>query len=109
MKKRNKIFGDSIESFENESEMENDESIVEESNTPYGEDMNDPDRVTVVVANCKHLNVRSAPNGAAQIYATFPEGTKFHLIEDQDIDFYKIVTEQGLIGYAMKDFLRVVE
>lgn len=67
------------------------------------------DRVVVEVANCEKLNVRSAPDGKASIFGVFPKGTRFHLIEDEHPTFYKIVTDEGLTGYAMKDFLKVIE
>lgn len=60
-----------------------------------------------VVCN-EHLNIREAPSTTAAIKGIIPRGAIVVIDSEDDKDFYKIVTEAGLDGYAMKKFIEKV-
>ncbi len=60
-----------------------------------------------VVCN-EHLNIREAPSTTATIKGIIPRGAIVVIDSEDDKDFYKIVTEAGLDGYAMKKFIEKV-
>lgn len=57
-----------------------------------------------VVCN-EHLNIREAPSITATIKGIIPRGVIVVIDSEDDKDFYKIVTEAGLDGYAMKKYI----
>ena len=57
-----------------------------------------------VVCN-EHLNIREAPSITATIKGIIPRGAIVVIDSEDDKDFYKIVTEAGLDGYAMKKYI----
>lgn len=80
-------------------EMLND--IVEQS-----EPISDP--IFGVVANCKLLNVREAPDKNSEILTTIGQGDEIMIdIDASTDDFYSVCTETGVEGYCMRQFIEV--
>lgn len=65
-------------------------------------------QVLGVVFNCEKLNVRKEPNKDAVVLSTLNTGTEV-LINDANEDFYSVVTESGIEGYCMKQYVKVKE
>lgn len=64
-----------------------------------------------IVANCEKLNLRRSPlkdsDGANVITVLLP-GVAVVIDEDESTpDFYKVITESGLEGYCMRQFIEV--
>ena len=64
-----------------------------------------------IVANCEKLNLRRSPlkdsDGANIITVLFP-GVAVVIDEDESTsNFYKVITEDGLEGYCMRQFIEV--
>ena len=64
-----------------------------------------------IVANCEKLNIRRSPlkdsDGANSITVLLP-GVAVVIDEDESTsNFYKVITEDGLEGYCMRQFIEV--
>lgn len=101
-----------ISTNDSENETAVHDAEVDTANSDVIIDASDPhlndDRVVCEVTGCTNLNVRSAPNSDSMIFAVIPEGTKVHLIDDEHPEFFKIITDRGLIGYAMKKYFKIL-
>lgn len=64
--------------------------------------------VSVVVCNCKNVNVRAEPSMKAKILSVVPEGFKCILLEDTvGCDFYKVRdTKTGEVGFIKKEYMK---
>ena len=65
-------------------------------------------QVIGVVHNCEKLNIRKKPDKDADVLCTLNSGTEV-LINDANEDFYSVVTESGIDGYCMKQYVKVKE
>ena len=62
------------------------------------------------VANCRLLNVRKRPSQNADILRLIKEGDEVELLNyspNRNFDFYKVLLEDGLIGFCMSKFINV--
>ena len=64
-----------------------------------------------IVANCEKLNLRRSPlkdSDGANIITELLSGVAVVIDEDESApDFYKVITETGLEGYCMRQFIRL--
>lgn len=63
------------------------------------------------VSNCTLLNVREIASRTSDVIAIIPDGEIVGLFteEEETEDFYKVMTNLGIIGYCMKRFITVVK
>ena len=72
------------------------EEVVEEVKAP----------VVGVVADCKKLNVRKAPNPNASVVCEIAVGTEVEIDEANSTgEFYKVVLASGMEGFCMKKYI----
>lgn len=68
----------------------------------------EPEVLTGIVADCRKLNVRKAPDKNAPIICTIPVGSEVEILVDESTDeFYRIYTASGLEGFCMRDYIAV--
>lgn len=60
-----------------------------------------------VVVDCGSLNIREEPNSDSEILCTIPASSKVMIYDDTNDDFYKICTEFGVDGFAMKSYIEI--
>lgn len=61
-----------------------------------------------IVANCEKLNVRREASLGNNIITTLLAGAALVIDEDSSTDkFYKVITETGLEGYCMRQFIEL--
>ena len=64
-----------------------------------------------IVANCEKLNLRRSPlkdSGGANIITELLPGVAVVIDEGESTpNFYKVITEDGLEGYCMRQFIEV--
>ena len=64
-----------------------------------------------IVANCEKLNLRRSPlkdSDGANIITELLPGVAVVIDEDESAsNFYKVITEDGLEGYCMRQFIEV--
>ena len=64
-----------------------------------------------IVANCEKLNLRRSPlkdSDGANIITELHPGVAVVIDEDESTpNFYKVITEDGLEGYCMRQFIEV--
>lgn len=64
-----------------------------------------------IVANCEKLNLRRSPlkdSDGANIITELLPGVAVVIDEDESTsNFYKVITEDGLEGYCMRQFIEV--
>ena len=64
-----------------------------------------------IVANCEKLNLRRSPlkdSDGANIITELLPGVAVVIDEDESTpNFYKVITEDGLEGYCMKQFIEL--
>ena len=64
-----------------------------------------------IVANCEKLNLRRSPlkdSDGANIITELLSGVAVVIDEDESTpNFYKVITETGLEGYCMKQFIEL--
>lgn len=61
-----------------------------------------------LVSNCANLRVRKEPNDKAEVLGVIPVDTEVMIEEDElTSEFYKILTDSGLEGFCMKQFITV--
>lgn len=64
--------------------------------------------VLAVVANCRKLNIREAPNMDADVVAVLPAGSEVMVdITISTDDFYKVCNAVGIEGYCMKQYIEL--
>lgn len=90
-----------------EKKEEIQEQVVEE--TPVEEEINletFSDKGCVI--GCDMLNVRSEPDKESNIVSILHRGVEIEILDlNASDDFYKIVTEVGIEGYCMKDYIAI--
>lgn len=60
------------------------------------------------VIGCDMLNVRSKPDKESNIVSILQRGVEIEILDlNASDDFYKIVTEVGIEGYCMKDYIAI--
>lgn len=60
-----------------------------------------------VVVDCGSLNIREEPDCNSEVLCTIPVSSKVMIEDDTNGDFYKICTEFGVDGFAMKSYIDV--
>ncbi len=60
----------------------------------------------VNVAKRTALNVRALPTMNSRIVATLKHNTKVKVVEFEHDEFYKVETDDGIIGYCCKQYIR---
>lgn len=61
-----------------------------------------------LVSNCANLRVRKEPDDKAEVLGVIPVDTEVVIEEDEPTsEFYKILTDSGLEGFCMKQFITV--
>ena len=66
-----------------------------------------PKEVTAVVCNCKKLNVRKNPEKDAKVLMMIDEEDIVTVTGDLINNFYPVITESGIKGYCVKDYLKI--
>lgn len=66
-----------------------------------------PKEVKAVVCNCKKLNVRKNPEKNAKVLMMIDEEDRVTVTGDTINNFYPIITESGIKGYCVKDYLKI--
>lgn len=61
-----------------------------------------------VVTGCDMLNVRSKPDKESDVVSMLQRDVEIEIVDtNASDDFYKVVTEIGIEGYCMKDFIAI--
>lgn len=114
MKNFTKRDESSYKSYENEEEHYPEEVVIEadnndndDNNNNNNNNNNNKEHIVCEVANCYQLKIRSAPSENAEVFGIIKSGSELHILEDSDPTFYKVVTEYGLIGFVMKEFVKL--
>ena len=70
----------------------------------------EPEVIHAFVDNCEKLNVRSKPFMDAEVLAIIDKNEKVDVImhEVQPADFYSIRTKNGIEGYCMKRYIKLI-
>lgn len=102
MKNFNKRDESSYEVYSDREEYYPEEVVVE-----AGNDSNNDEKVVGEVTKCYQLKIRSAPSENAEVFGMIKSGSEIHILDDSDPKFYKVVTEYGLTGFVMKEFVKL--
>ena len=97
--KENKIVEEAVVTAD-----EVDEEVVENAN---GEPSK-PKTVIGSVIDCKLLNVRREPNMTANILTRIEEGETVRILDEMN-GFYKVQTNNGIIGFCMWNYINLNE
>ena len=97
--KENKIVEEAVVTAD-----EVDEEVVEHAN---GESPK-PKTVIGSVIDCKLLNVRREPNMTANILTRIEEGETVRILDEMN-GFYKVQTNNGIIGFCMWNYISLNE
>lgn len=82
----------------------NEQNVVEEA------EVNDAASATItgVVNNCTRLNLRKQPSTTSKVINILDSGDKVEIDDANSTeDFYKVLTESGIEGYCMKEYITV--
>ena len=61
------------------------------------------------VHNCQMLNVREKPNRTSKVLEIISNGSSVDVfITESTNDWYKVGTNEGVIGYCMKEYIKLV-
>lgn len=73
-------------------------------------DNKEPEVISGFVDGCEKLNVRSKPFIDAEVLTIIDKKEKVDIImyEAQPADFYAIRTENGIEGYCMKQYIKLM-
>ena len=86
------------------------EAAAESADQPVEESPKKESKVGIV-ANCEKLNLRRSPlkdSDGANIITELLPGVAVVIDEDESTpNFYKVITEGGLEGYCMRQFIEV--
>ena len=74
---------------------------------PVEPKIDSPKETTAVVCNCKKLNVRKNPEKDAKVLTMISEDDTVTVTGDLINNFYPVVTESGIKGYCVKDYLKI--
>lgn len=61
------------------------------------------------VANCYFLNLRQRPTTESIVLEVLPVNTKVQILADNHADFYKVLTENKVEGYCVKEYIEEVK
>lgn len=61
-----------------------------------------------MIVNCLRLNIRSEADKEAEVVATVPVGTILTYKTSGNKNWYSVITEEGIAGYCMKDYVKKV-
>ena len=100
--KENKIV-ENVNAIE-EAVVTADEEVVENAN---GEPSK-PKTIIGSVTDCKLLNVRKEPNMTANILTRIEEGETVRILDEAN-GFYKVQTNNGIIGFCMWNYINLNE
>lgn len=83
--------------------------VTSTANQPKEETFIEEDsEVLAVVANCRKLNIREAPNMDADIVTVLTAGSEVMVdITNSTDDFYKVCNAVGIEGYCMKQYIEL--
>lgn len=63
-----------------------------------------------IVDNCARLNVRMYPRTESKVLCILENGDEVEVHESLDpINFYKVMTDDGLVGFCVKDYITLLE
>ena len=66
-------------------------------------------RVPAKVVNCHRLNIRERPTMSSRAITTVAVGTMLEIIDKKNSgNFYKIVLQNGIEGFCVKDFVTII-
>lgn len=83
-------------------------TVEPEVKVPDTKDQPKQKNILGTVVNCAKLRIREHPNINAIVAAEIEKGSKVMINESKSTtDFYAVVTESGLEGYCMKDYIQV--
>lgn len=70
----------------------------------------EPEVIHAFVDNCEKLNVRSKPFMDAEVLAIIDKNEKVDvtMYEAQPVGFYSIRTKNGIEGYCMKQYIKLM-
>lgn len=89
-----------------ETAVESAPPVLTEDEPTVEEEVKAP--VIGVVSDCVKLNVRAMPSKDAPVICVIPLGTEVQVMPDESTeDFYKVVTELGIEGYCVNDYVNV--
>lgn len=93
-----------VVSFDNTCVVEEETHVIE----PTVETVSQPETINGVVANCAKLNVRVAPNSAADVACVIDaKSTVVIDVAKSTEDWYNVFTVSGVEGYCMKQYIDV--
>ena len=92
------------EELNNEVQEVVDELLGVNAEEPVTEKLTDNTTSTGVVCNCENLNVREEPSKESKSLCIIKAGDEVE-INGEDPDFYNVITESGVKGYCMKQFI----
>lgn len=81
-----------------------DELLGVNAEEPVTEKLTDNTSSTGVVCNCENLNVREEPSKESKSLCIIKAGDEVE-VNGEDADFYNVITESGVKGYCMKQFI----
>ena len=88
--------------------LESPETKPENEITTEVEEPPKKEKVLGTVVNCPRLRVREHPSINAVVAAEIDEGSEVVINEDKSTEeFYSVITDTGLEGYCMKDYIQV--
>ena len=81
------------------------DEVTEEVKEEVTEEVKD-DTVIGIVSNCEKLRIREKPNG--DVLTVVDAGSEIMIDEKESTEeFYKVTTETGIDGYAMRQFVTI--
>ena len=76
--------------------------------TAVTEEQPKQEKILGTVVDCNKLRIRKHPSINAIVAAEIEKGTAIMIDESKSTaDFYAVITESGLEGYCMKDYVQV--
>lgn len=85
------------------------EEVKEHEDEPLQDLGEETKRVPAMVIDCYRLNIRERPTTYSQVIATVAIGTKLEIIDRKKAgNFYKVVLPNGVEGFCMKDFVKII-
>lgn len=85
------------------------EEVKEHENESLQDSVEEIRRVPAMVIDCHRLNIRERPTTYSRVIATVAIGTKLEIIDRKKAgNFYKVVLPNGIEGFCMKDFVKII-
>lgn len=83
-------------------------TVEPEVKVPDTKEQPKQEKILGAVVNCAKLRIREHPNINAIVAAEIEKGSEVIIDENKSTsDFYAVITENGLEGYCMKDYIQV--